>query len=204
MKKHLSPGAKIWIICVVLLTFTATTGGVAIYQIDRMNRHLRSISANSLPAIFSLGKAEGFGKDIRGKMRSYIVADKPAEKKQNQAQFLDLQRQLTSELEKYRDFLKDDRERELYTQLQPAYERMTAAWSNRVCPLCRDPAHKDEALNLFTKAFLPRFEDFNKRLDQLVTWKKAQTDENAASAIRDGGTGLSWIRFLIPCSVLCG
>ena len=113
MKKHLSPGAKIWIICVVLLTFTATIGGVAIYQIDRMNRHLRSISANSLPAIFSLGKAEGFGKDIRGKMRSYIVADKPAEKKQNQAQFLDLERQLTSELEKYRDFLKDDREREL-------------------------------------------------------------------------------------------
>src|ERR1039457_383285 len=148
MKKHLSPGAKIWIICVVLLTFTATTGGVAIYQIDRMNRHLRSISANSLPAIFSLGKAEGFGKDIRGKMRSYIVADKPAEKHQNEVQFVDLERQLTAELESYRGFVTADYERELWSQLQPAYERMIAAWGNQVYAMGQDPARKDEALSL--------------------------------------------------------
>src|SRR5580704_10175149 len=99
MKKHLSPGAKIWTVCLVLLTFTAATGAVAVYQIDRMNGYLRPISANSLPAIFSLGRAEGFGKDIRGKMRSSIVADKPSEKQQNETQFLELERQLTSELE---------------------------------------------------------------------------------------------------------
>jgi hypothetical protein len=204
MGKRLSPGAKTWIICLVLLAFTAGTGVVAIYQIDQLNRRLRSISANSLPAVFSLGKAEGFGKDIRGKMRSYIVAEKPAEKHQNEVQFVDLERQLVSELDKYRGFLDDDQERELYAQLQPAYQRITAAWNTQVRPMCQDPAHKDEALKLFTKAFLPRFEDFNKRLDQLVTWKKARTDENAASAIRVGDTGRAWVLFLIPCSVLCG
>ena len=99
MKKHLSPGAKIWIICLLLLAFTASTGAVAVYQIDKMNQRLRLISTNSLPAVFSLGKAEGFGKDLRDKMRSYIVADKETEKHQNQLQFVDLERQLTSELE---------------------------------------------------------------------------------------------------------
>jgi len=204
MNKRLSPGAKIWIICVVLLGFTASTGAVAIYQIDRMNGQLQSISSNSLPAIFSLGKAGGFGKDIRGKMRSCIVADKPAEKHTNEAQFADLERQLTAEMEGYRSFLKDSQERELWAQLRPAYERMTAAWNNQVYPISQDPAHKDEALSLFTKAFLPRFEDFSKRLDQLMMWKKTQTDENAASAIRVGSTGQAWVGFLVPCSVLCG
>ena len=113
MKKKLTPSAQIWIICVVLLGFTASTGAVAVYQINGMNRHLQLITGNSLPAIFSLGKAEGFGKDIRGKMRSYLVADKPAEKNQNEAQFTSLERQLSKELETYRTFVKSDREREL-------------------------------------------------------------------------------------------
>ncbi len=204
MSKQLSPGAKIWIICLLLLAFTAGTGAVAVYQIDRMNGHLQAISANSLPAIFSLGRAEGFGKDIRGKMRSYIVADKPSEKQLNEVQLVDLERQLTVELQRYRDFLNDGHERDLWTQLQPAYERMTAAWSNQVLPLSQDPMHKDQALALFTKAFLPQFEDFNKQLDQLVTWKKAQTDDNAQAAILVGGDGQRWVLFLIPCAVFCG
>jgi methyl-accepting chemotaxis protein len=204
MKKYFSPGAKIWIICLLLLSFTAGTGAVAVYQIDQMNRRLRLISSNSLPAIFSLGKAEGFVKDIRGKMRSYIVADKAKEKQQNEAQFLDLERQLTSELERYRVFLNDDQERELWTQLQPSYVRMTAVWSDQVRPMSQDPTQKDQALSLFTRAFLPCFEDFNKRLDQLVACKKTQTDESAISAIQVGNAGRAWVQFLIPCSVLCG
>jgi methyl-accepting chemotaxis protein len=204
MKKHLSPGAKIWTICLLLLSFTAGTGTVAVYQIDQMNRRLRLISTNSLPAIFSLGKTEGFSKDIRGKLRSYIVADKIADKRQNEEQFLDLERQLTAELEKYSVFLNDDQERERWLQLRPAYERMTFAWNENVRPVSQDPARKEEALSLFTKAFLPLFEDFNKRLDQLVEWKKAQTDESAESAIQVGTTGRAWVLFLIPCAVLCG
>jgi hypothetical protein len=46
---------------------------------------------------------------------------------------------------------------------------MTVVWNDQVRPMGQDPAHKDEALSLFTKAFLPHFEDFNKRLDQLVS-----------------------------------
>ncbi len=202
--KHLSPGARIWVICVVLLAFTASTGAVAVYQIDQMNARLRAISSNSLPAIFSLGRAEGFAKDIRGKMRSYIVADKAEEKRQNENQFMALERQLAAELLQYRNFLREEREQELWAQLQPAYARMAAAWNSQVGPQSKDPAHKDQALDLFTKAFLPRFQDFNNRLDQLVAWKKMQTDENAEAAIRVGGTGQRWVLLLIPCAVVFG
>jgi hypothetical protein len=90
MRRFLTPGAKIWLICILLLGFTVITGAVSVLQIDGMNRHLRSITAQSLPAIYSLGIAEGYGKDIRGKMRSYIVADKAADKNQNEAQFTNL------------------------------------------------------------------------------------------------------------------
>jgi len=204
MKKHRSPGAKIWIICLLLLGFTAGTGSVAIYQIEQMNRRLRLISTDSLPAIFSLGRAEGLVKDIRGKMRSYIVADKAEEKRQNEVQFVALEHQLTAELEKYRVFVNDDQERDLWAQLPPAYERMISVWNLQIRPISQEPAHKDEALNLFTKVFLPRFEDYNKRLDQLVNWKKTQTDESAVSAIQVGSTGRAWVLFLIPCAVICG
>jgi methyl-accepting chemotaxis protein len=204
MGKNLTPGAKVWMISFVLLGFTASTGAVAVYQINGMNRQLRLITANSLPAIYSLGKAEGFGKDIRGKMRSYIVADKTADKNQNEAQLIGLERQLASELATYQGFLNSDRERDLYASLQPAYERMKSLWENQIFPLGQDPALKDEALSQFTKVFLPCFEDFNQKLDLLVAWKKAETDANAASAIGGGRTGQGWVLFLVPCSVLCG
>jgi methyl-accepting chemotaxis protein len=204
MKHYLTPGAKIWIICFVLLAFTASTGAVAVYEINAMNQKLRSITGNSLPAVYSLGRAEGFGKDIRGKMRSYIVADKPAEKYQNETQFAKLEQQLVAELESYRRFLDTDRERELFSALQPAFEGLKTVWNVQIRPLSQDPTRKDEALATFTKVFLPCFEDFNKKLDLLVAWKKAETDANAATAIRGGETGQIWVLILIPCSVICG
>jgi hypothetical protein len=204
MKKNLTPRAKIWIICLVLLAFTASTGAVAVYQISGMNRALRSITSNSLPAIYSLGKAEGLGKDIRGKMRSYIVADKPAEKNQNETQFNSLDRQLTSELATYRKYAEGELERGLFAPLEPAHQHMMAVWAGQVRPMSQDPALKVKALDLFAKVFLPCFEDFNKKLDLLVAWKKGETDANTAAAIREGKTGQSWVLFLVPCSVLCG
>ena len=202
--KGLTPGGKIWFICIVLLGFTASTGAVAVYQIRSMNVRMRSITENSLPAIYSLGKAEGFGKDIRGKLRSYIVADKAAEKKQNEGQFLGLERQLKSELANYGGFVRTGRERELYEQTLPAYERMRAVWVSQVRPVSQDAALRDKALGLFTKEFLPRFEEFNKRLDELDAWKKGETDSNVEAAIHGGRTGQGWALLLVPCSVLCG
>lgn len=172
MSRSLTPGAKTWLICIVLLGFTASTGAVAVYQIRAMNRQLRSLTENSLPAVYALGKAEGFGKDIRGKLRSYVVADKPSEKKQNEAQFTTLEQQLTSELANYRRYLRDAQERQLFDPLLPSYQRMKSSWTSRVRPVSQAPAHKEEALVLFTKEFLPCFEDFNKKLDLLVAWRR--------------------------------
>jgi CHASE3 domain sensor protein len=141
MRRFLTPAAKIWCICVLLLGFTLITGAVSVLQTNGMNSHLRSITAQSLPAIYSLGIAEGYGKDIRGKMRSYIVADKAAEKNQNEAQFKKLERQLTKEQLNYRRFLVNDQERELFVPIEPALQRMEAVWTNQILPLSQDPAH---------------------------------------------------------------
>jgi hypothetical protein len=192
------------LICAVLLGFTVGTGVVAVCQIERMNGRLHAISADSLPAVFSLARTEGLAKDIRGKMRSYIVADKISEKRQNEAQFGNLEQQLVTELQQYSSFVNDDSERMLWSQTQPAYQQMTEVWNGEVYPKAQNPAGKEEALSLFTKVFLPRFEDFNQRLDRLVTWKKAQTNEYAVSAMQVGSAAEGWVTLLILCSVVCG
>jgi methyl-accepting chemotaxis protein len=204
MNRHVTPGAKIWIICIVLLGFTASTGGVAVYQINGMNRQLGSVIGNSLPAIYALGKAEALSKDIRGKMRSYIVADNPKEKKQNEMQFTDLEHQLTAEIENYSNFADDAQERELFLSLKPAYDHMISVWGSQIRPLTQVPAGKAEALAAFSKVFLPGFEAFNKKLDRLVAWKKTETDKGASEAIRTGRIGEGWVLGLVACSVLCG
>jgi methyl-accepting chemotaxis protein/methyl-accepting chemotaxis protein-1 (serine sensor receptor) len=137
-------------------------------------------------------------------MRSYIVADNLVEKKQNESQFTALEHQLKSELGSYRIYIRERQEGDLYASLQPAYDRMTAVWVNQIQPASQDAAHKVEALAMFTKVFLPCFEDFNRKLDLLVVWKKAATDAEAADAIRAGGIGQGWVLFLMPCSVLSG
>ena len=81
---------------------------------------------------------------------------------------------------------------------------MKIVWDRQIHPVGQDAAGKDEALAMFTKFFLPCFEDFNKKLDLVVEWKKGETDANAASAIRGGTTGEGWVLVLVPCSVLCG
>lgn len=42
-----------------------------------MTDRLEAISTTSLPAIYSLGRLEGFAKDLRGTMRSHIVTTSP-------------------------------------------------------------------------------------------------------------------------------
>ena len=110
---------------------------MAFYQINRMNRQLHLITANSLPAVYSLGKAEGFLKDIRGKMRSFIVAEQADEKRQNEIQLAELERELALEMANYDKFLRDDHERELFSNFSPLTNRWKACGVIRSARLVR-------------------------------------------------------------------
>ena len=128
MKSQMTIGKRISCLSGLLVLFTVTVGVLALVSMARMEAAAQSMIGDSMPGIYSIGRAESVAKDIRGEMLTYVGSDKQEDMVQLESAIAQSQQELRRILEDYEKTITKDRDRELYSKIAPALDRFLAAW----------------------------------------------------------------------------
>jgi hypothetical protein len=199
---------KIVLLSATLVVLGACEGLFAVLAMKTMNRSSQSISLNSLPAIYVLGRADSLAKDARGKMRSHCVSSDRKEMAQIQADALKIGQSFESEMKSYASFALAPEETHLLEAVLRAKAGFYGKWS-QIEPVSSS-GEKAEAMKKFIGEAMPAFQGLQKTISDLNAYKKGEADRNiaeGAAAARHGqwavfgmvglaaacGAGLSWL-----------
>lgn len=180
----------------------ALVGVVFVMEMNAVTGRLEAISSTSLPAIYSLGRLQGFAKDLRGTMRSHIVTATPEGKSKAGKDLEQLQKGFTEELSAYALKVQRGDERALVERVRPAYERFIGSWRG---PQDLSLAGNSEAaMAQFMASTIPAVKTLMKNLDELTALKKAEADDNIAQGAATAASGRRWAAILMVAIVLAG
>ncbi len=180
----------------------AVEGVFVVLALRSMNGSSQTVSLNSLPAIYALGRADSLAKDVRGKMRSHCVSTDPKEMTQIQADALKLGESFESEMAKYRKFEVAPEEAHLREGVLQAKAELYEKWS-KIAP-ASFAGDKKAAMGKFLAQAMPAFQKLQKSIEALSDYKKSEADRNiadAASVARRGNLGASGTVIL---AIACG
>jgi methyl-accepting chemotaxis protein len=186
----------------ILVALGALVGAGFLIKMRDLSARLAAISSTSLPAIFALGRLEGYAKDLRGTMRSHIVTASPEGKTKIEKDLATLESGFTGELSIYSRQVTSEDELALVDGVRPAYERFLESW-NRPRTLSV-AGHADEAMSAFMADTMPAVKGLMKDLDQITRLKKAEADNNIAAGTAAAASGRWWAATLMIAIVLAG
>jgi methyl-accepting chemotaxis protein len=193
---------KIALLSATLVVLGAGEGLFAVLAMKSMNRSSQNISLNSLPAIYVLGRADSIAKDARGKMRSHCVSTNKKEMAQIQADALTLGANFESEMASYKQLAWSSEEARLHQAVLGAKAEFYRKWS-QIEPVSSSGRKKD-AMKKFLAEAMPAFQDLQKRIAELNTYKKIEADGNIADADAAARRGELVVAGLVVLAVVCG
>jgi methyl-accepting chemotaxis protein len=186
----------------LLVALGAVVGVVFLVKVRVMTARIEAISSTSLPAIYSLGRLEGFAKDLRGTMRSHIVTASPEGKAKIDKDLAALVNGFATELSAYSPRVNGEDERAMVEKVRPAYDRFIESWTGPRELSISDQS--DAAMSAFMSGPMPAVKQLMKDLDQLTDVKKAEADRNVAAGAEAAASGRLWAAALMIAIVLAG
>jgi methyl-accepting chemotaxis protein len=185
-----------------LVALGALVGIVFFIRTGELSARLEAVSSTSLPAIYSLGRLEGFAKDLRGNMRSHIVTASPEGKAKADKDLAALASGFASELSAYSLRANSEDERAMVEKVRPAYDRFIESWNGpRGLSVSGNP---DGAMSAFMTGTMPAVKQLMENLDQLTEMKKAEADRNVVAGTDAAASGRWWAATLIMAIMLAG
>jgi methyl-accepting chemotaxis protein len=193
---------RIVLLSATLVVLGAGEGLFAVHAMRTMNKSSQSVSLNSLPAIYLLGRADSLAKDVRGKMRSHCVSTDRREMAQIQADALKLSASFESEMASYEAFALSPQETLLQQAVVGAKGEFFRKWS-QIEPVSSSGRKKD-AMKKFLGEAMPDFQELQNRIAALNAYKKSEADRaiaDASAAARRGELGvIGMVVLAIGCS----
>ncbi len=180
----------------------AAEGTLAVLAMRAMNASSQNVSMNSLPAIFVLGRADSFAKDVPGKMRSHCVSTNRKEMAQIQADALKLGESFEKEMAAYEKFTGSPEEARLREAAVRAEKEFFLRWS-RIEPVSAS-GNKKEAMKRFLGEGMQGFQALQKSIAALSDYKKNEADQKTADSTATARRGELQVAGIVVRAILCG
>ena len=180
----------------------AAEGTLAVLAMRAMNASSQNVSMNSLSAIFVLGRADSFAKDVPGKMRSHCVSTNRKEMAQIQAEALKLGESFEKEMAAYEKFTGSPEEARLREAAVRAEKEFFLRWS-RIEPVSAS-GNKKEAMKRFLGEGMQGFQALQKSIAALSDYKKSEADQKTADSTATARRGELQVAGIVVLAILCG
>lgn len=194
--------ARIALLSASIVFLGASEGTLAVVAMRAMNAGSQNVSLNSLPAIYSLGRADSLAKDARGKMRSHCVSTDRKEMGQIQADALKIGASFDKEVESYGKFVTSPEERKLLDAAIGAKNDFYRIWLR--IEAVSSSGRKKDAMAQFLGEGMRGFTALQNRLASLSEFKKAEADRNIADAARAARHGEAEVEAMVFLAIACG
>jgi methyl-accepting chemotaxis protein len=185
-----------------LVLLGAGEGLLSVLVMRSMSAESQSIGANSLPAIYTLGRAEAAAKDMRGKMRSHCVSADRAEMAKLTADLTALKASFDKEIESYQSLVRSPAEEQLRGAIKLAREQLFARWA-LIEPLSLS-GNKKAAMAQFLGPGMRAFAGMQERINALNKLKKEEADHNVAAGADAARKGERSVIFLVLVGIVIG
>ncbi|HLG97339.1 MAG TPA: methyl-accepting chemotaxis protein [Bryobacteraceae bacterium] len=181
--KSLTIGKKIALALAVLVVLLLVIGGAALVGLSRMGRYQNATVTDALPGLDAISRAVSVAKDLRGRTLMHVASNSASEMAQYESDIAKCKEQFVGILRDYEKTIYRQEDRDLFTRIQPAFERYLAAWDSMLAQTRQ--AKSEEAFAAYKRDVMPKFIDLQKAVDDEVEAKKAYGNEcakNSASA----------------------
>ena len=193
---------KITLTCGVLLALTLTLGIVGLVTVSQMDGALMATETDALPGIYRIGRAESLAKDVRARMLTHIASGSTEEKARIDSEIVTLREELKGVLRDYEKTISRAHDRELFSRIEPAFDRVLASWEP-VAAASRQ-GNATSTLGTFTASVTPAIQDFLRTVKDEVDDNKAYGDACALRAARASLIAKRSTWFLLALSILAG
>ncbi len=176
-------GRKITLACAVLVVCTLLLGGLSLIGTARIDGALNAIATDSFPGMRDIGRAAVVAANLRSAILAHVglgVTDKSG----LEAQIAQSQQSFRTILSSYEKTITRAEDRELYTRIGAAFDRIGSVWE-RVRGLSRE-GKAAEAGALYQAELAPLLSELSKAMD-------AELNLNAASGEEDAGAAMAAI-----------
>jgi methyl-accepting chemotaxis protein len=193
---------RIALLSATLVLLSAGEGLFAVLAMREMNASSQTVSLQSLPAIYVLGRVDSLAKDVRGKMRSHCVSTNRKEMAQIQADGKKLGESFDQEMEALAKYPANAEEARLRAGVMNAKADFYKKWAE-IEPVSTR-GDKKAAMKRFLADGMQGFQNLQASIAALNAYKKAEADRNIANAGAIAGRGQGWVSSLLALTILCG
>jgi methyl-accepting chemotaxis protein len=170
MKRRISIQVKLMAAFAAVLVLTVAVGAVGLIEIGQMNRAAAGLSTDELASTLILTDITRAATLTRAKVLAHILSPAPAQKSAIDAEIVQLDGEITTDLTAWRQADVDQTEKSTLENFLPAWGRYKQYYTTNILVSSRAgniPEATDEALGEGDKRFL----------DVLATLQKAQSDQ---------------------------
>jgi methyl-accepting chemotaxis protein/methyl-accepting chemotaxis protein-1 (serine sensor receptor) len=192
---------KISLICLLQVFLLVVTGLISALSSGSTIGTLNALATDSLPGAFTLSKASGFAKDLRGAVRNHITLEKAEAKQAAEADIEKNRVGLQASLDAYAKSVNDEADRAQFAKVESGARDFFSSVERAVSmSRAADPG----AMDYFRSTTMDSYKKFNAAVDDLGKYNMDTANQRAASAISGLRTSRAITWFALFISVFGG